>query len=259
MSEKQRKRLRIKRGWRWALGGAAVLVGLAAWQAFRSLHREPYLLERATRVVTLKQDYANHLWLSSHEVLLIPTSQNGILVDTSTGRQQPVNTGSEAIGERMGNASQRAIRQQDILLRSYLIARSISFSMLPPEQRLKAQAILSHLPNCFVDGFATSPDGKREAYLLQVWRSTPVDKLDRFVQRLLPHRGTHSQSVFVLCLSDANGGHMHELAWEPIPASLQQPQLKPLLLPWPHSLQFTPDGKHVSFIYKDALWSVPVE
>ncbi len=246
------------------LGGMAGIMGLAALRAFFSPYHEPKLLERATRIATLKQDYPDSLWLSSHEVLLTSPSQHDILVDTTTGRQQPVNTNTEAMAQRMGRAPQRDQWLQDMRISSYLAGGPIKLTIFAPKKRRQVQAIQSHLPKpAGLEGFATSPDGKREASLLQVWRMTFRDHLGHFMRRFLPPQGTH-QSDFVLCVSDPNGGNMQEIAWEPIPDSLLKPRRTPLILksgqlvPWPHNLQLTLDGKHVSFLYKDALWTVPV-
>lgn len=253
----------IKRGLRWAIKGDASLVGSALLVGFVSQPHASLLMERATRMATLgPADYTNTLWVSPHQIVLIPPhSEKGMGVDTATRKQRPINTSSKEMGELEAHAPQSTRWQQDLSLAQYLYDPSLKLTLLSPVQRHQVEGMRSHLPKPIaLEGFATSPDGKQAAYLLQVFRGKPRNGSQPDL--LLPQK-TQPENGFALYRSGPNGENMQEVAREPMSEqalqSLAAASRSTNTATWPHALQFTPDGKHVSFLYKRALWKVPLE
>jgi hypothetical protein len=88
-----------------------------------------------------------------------------------------------------------------------------------------------------------SPDGRRIAWFLTASATSRQ----------------HGQKRISLWISDLNGRHFHELGSLPYPNSL-----KPTSTDWlqeltfePRELRWLPSGKRLSFVYKNALWTLP--
>ncbi|HLV81271.1 MAG TPA: hypothetical protein VKT32_13370 [Chthonomonadaceae bacterium] len=97
------------------------------------------------------------------------------------------------------------------------------------------------------EDIALSPDGRHLGWIVYVkYDSTPRSLIEVRTSRL------DGSEVHIIRKMEFNPGPA-PYGGLPHPAS---PGPRP---PWPLSLQWTPDGKRLSFIYKDILWSVPVE
>ncbi len=91
---------------------------------------------------------------------------------------------------------------------------------------------------------APSPDGKR---LLWTTGSLKNSKVTQLLDRILPHRSRIHPAQMCYFLSDIDGRNRHPIFSD----SLLRP--RSLALAW------TPDSRHLSFIYKDYFYLVPVD
>lgn len=63
---------------------------------------------------------------------------------------------------------------------------------------------------------------------------------------------SNRQEIWV---SDVDGSHVHEIGFHEMTRIEGQQAMSDILI----ALQWTPDGKRLSFLYKDALWTVPAD
>src|SRR5207248_1115695 len=95
-----------------------------------------------------------------------------------------------------------------------------------------------------------SPDGERLAWVM--WRRNR-DPLQSFVQRFLPRSFVSSPSRWEVWVSSVDGSHLRQIGHEYLPAP-ESIETIPIL-----TIQWLPDGKHLSFIYKDVLYMLPAD
>lgn len=100
-----------------------------------------------------------------------------------------------------------------------------------------------------------SPRGDRLAWWLQYEHVLPGASM---LHRVYPAYPVKPQSMLSLWTSRADGTEMNEVGHIPIlPGSDSDPGS--LSHYYPINIQWTPDEKHLSFVYKDALYTVPTE
>ncbi|HZO87812.1 MAG TPA: hypothetical protein VFB38_05690 [Chthonomonadaceae bacterium] len=98
---------------------------------------------------------------------------------------------------------------------------------------------------------ALSPQGDRLAWLLHL-RQEP-DRMTRFLSRWIPWLRRAPKGAMVLRTSRLDGNDIQDVGYMQI-----QPDE---FLRWfqPYRLQWLPGGKRLSFLYKDAVWTVPAD
>jgi hypothetical protein len=97
---------------------------------------------------------------------------------------------------------------------------------------------------------AFDPRGHRLAWMLEATRSSP---LGRFVRRWIRSVHVTEHHRVELWVSRPDGSRMREVGYVAL-----NPE-DDAMAEGPHYLQWLPDGEHVSFIYRNALWTVPVD
>jgi hypothetical protein len=126
----------------------------------------------------------------------------------------------------------------------------------PLKEGAKPAEKLVPLPG-FADNYSTivSPRGDRIAWVISgTGRKSPTNLLERLFgflgQKPVPTTG--------LWVSKVDGSELHEIGrmefpWKPKGNTLPSAALRPSLVRW------MPDGKHLSFIHDEALYTVPVD
>jgi hypothetical protein len=94
-----------------------------------------------------------------------------------------------------------------------------------------------------------SPRGDRIAYL--IWHTEP-DMLP-ILHYILPRKDQLRTSKSSLWVSRRDGSELHEIGACPMHEQDGRGERYPKLLHW------LPDGKHVSFVYHDSLYTVPID
>jgi len=64
-----------------------------------------------------------------------------------------------------------------------------------------------------------------------------------------------ANGTYILCISDTDGSHMQVIG--SMQGYLAPKTVNHQLYYWPETLRWTPDGKHISFIFRNALYTVP--
>jgi hypothetical protein len=108
-----------------------------------------------------------------------------------------------------------------------------------------------HLPGLASD-VHVSPQGDRMAWLLQNNRALPWDTL---LHRLFPAWRMVKHFSMSLWVSRLDGSQMHEVG----SIVLRSPAVRAGQISWPWNIRWLPGGKRLSFLYNDALWTVPAE
>jgi hypothetical protein len=116
------------------------------------------------------------------------------------------------------------------------------YPSLAPERRYR----LSAPAGWQIRNLVLSPGGDRLASLLVTSRVSPIQAL---LARLLPRYVPNARpvDVYQLRLSRLDGTHMREIGFQEASSGLVT------------QLQWTPDGKHLSFILLNSLYIVPIE
>jgi hypothetical protein len=98
-----------------------------------------------------------------------------------------------------------------------------------------------------VKGYLYSPDGHRIAWLLSIAHTSPIAA---FVKRFLPKFHVATERTDSLWVSRLDGGDFHEIGMVSDKISQHQPGLS--------CMRWLPSGRRISFLYQDAIWTVPV-
>ncbi len=98
----------------------------------------------------------------------------------------------------------------------------------------------------FIQQIALSPSGDRLAWLL--WHDQTPGRFQRFLHRWFSSVKLDSKQIIELWISRTDGSNMHEIGQQELPID----SFNFLSLHW------TPNGKALSFYYKDALYAIPV-
>jgi hypothetical protein len=104
-----------------------------------------------------------------------------------------------------------------------------------------------HLPG-FVHAVKVSPQGDRVAWLLWRQNTSPVFKM---LQRLFPTLKKDEHESLAIYTSKLDGSQMREIGWVD-----SKPQPTGSLI---EEMRWLPNGKNLSLIANDTLWTVPVE
>jgi len=94
-----------------------------------------------------------------------------------------------------------------------------------------------------------SHEGGRLAWVLLSTHEAP---LMHWLRRLFPHQVAPVQASAEIWVSRSNGREMHEIGRRLL--SDEDEKIDPL-----HGLQWLPSARRLSFLYKDALWTVPTD
>jgi hypothetical protein len=118
----------------------------------------------------------------------------------------------------------------------------------PSQQPYQSYPI--HLPlDTQIRAIQYTPNGDRIAWLLKFTYELPIT---RMLHRFIPAIKSETVSHMELRVSNLDGSNMHSLGYVmTMPDSLNDTE--------PHSLEWTRDGKNVSFIYQNVLWTVAAE
>jgi hypothetical protein len=98
-----------------------------------------------------------------------------------------------------------------------------------------------------------SPDGERLSWVLWRHKTVPWQAL---VQRFIPRVQVSSQERWEIWVSGVDGSNMRQIGYEDLPGPENN---KALSIPTLPTLQWLPDGKQLSFIYKDVVYIVPAD
>jgi hypothetical protein len=122
-------------------------------------------------------------------------------------------------------------------------------SVTVPEAAVRKYSVRLPL-KVLLRGVAISNDGKRLAWLLQY---AYVPPLAAWLHRALPRISAQSRVTQSLWVSRLDGTGMVEVGHLPIADEKEAEKAGNRLLRW------LPGGRRLSFLYQDALWTVPVE
>lgn len=95
-----------------------------------------------------------------------------------------------------------------------------------------------------------SPNGDRIAWQVTSYN---LDTRPRWVQRFFPFVPRRNEDITELWISNLDGSDMRNLGHIITP----RPETSEETIPYMDSLKWLPDGKSLSFEYKDQLWTVP--
>jgi hypothetical protein len=111
-----------------------------------------------------------------------------------------------------------------------------------------APTVILHPPQgTKVEEAVQSEDRVRIAWLVV---GTHTSLFSRWVHRLVPQYAA-SRATAELWLSRSDGRAMHELGYIPLKGDSDEAEK-------PHDLVWLPSGRAISFLYKDALWTLPI-
>lgn len=125
------------------------------------------------------------------------------------------------------------------------------------KEQLPVKKYTVHMPfKIFAKEMLFSPKGDRIAWPLMQYAATP-SPVDAWLHKLIPSFKLPPKAKFGLWISHIDGSEMHEIGYVP---------LKPDLINGgtmaedaPNSIQWLPDGKRLSFQYKNNLYIIPVD
>jgi len=103
----------------------------------------------------------------------------------------------------------------------------------------------------FHNGVALSPQGDRLAWILQV-KQDPPGPFRRFLSRWMPSLQRAPEAVLEMRTTRLDGSDVHVIGHMALP----KPDPK---AEYPGQLQWLPDGKRLSFVYKSVLYTVPAD
>ena len=98
-----------------------------------------------------------------------------------------------------------------------------------------------------------SPQGDRIAWVLTVSETPPFNNV---LGRLFPSSAMQNQEILGIWVSQIDGSKMHEVG-----------HIKKPLRPFNDNtetdnlddIEWLPDGRHLSFVYKDTLWMIEAD
>lgn len=102
---------------------------------------------------------------------------------------------------------------------------------------------------------ALSPHGDRLAWLVCLIEEPSVEQpsvVTKFLGKWFPSLRPAPRHILQLRTSRLDGSGVHEIGRMEIPNNTASTEL-------PHNLSWLPDGKRLSFIYQQALWTVPAD
>jgi hypothetical protein len=115
----------------------------------------------------------------------------------------------------------------------------ITSSMIPHKYTIRLPEISA------LRGFEFSPDGEHIAWAFVFSRINPWMRFQRW---LFPSFTPHPQSTIEIWTSNIDGSHMHTLGYIDL-SSYKEGDVGGFC-----SMAWTPDGKHLSFVYDSSLW-----
>ncbi|HZO91550.1 MAG TPA: hypothetical protein VFB38_24725 [Chthonomonadaceae bacterium] len=104
-----------------------------------------------------------------------------------------------------------------------------------------------------------SPNGDRVVWLLEESYVPPVSA---WLHRVCPEYSASSGPALGIWISRLDGTQMREVGCVPVTRSWQEHNRVPIqqwARLWPVHIHWLPDGKQLSFVYRDALWMVPAD
>jgi hypothetical protein len=107
-------------------------------------------------------------------------------------------------------------------------------------------------PDTVIDDFVFSPRGDQIAWKLKLERVPPMARL---LHRLYPRYSASPEHAVGLWVSDLDGRNLREIGHLDLHPAANSDTAEPE----PEDVQWLPDGKRLSFLYKQALWIVPID
>ncbi|HLK57646.1 MAG TPA: hypothetical protein VKU00_13860 [Chthonomonadaceae bacterium] len=98
----------------------------------------------------------------------------------------------------------------------------------------------------FVYDIKVSPDGKHIVWILE---SHGKDPWQAFLHRFIPRISGSDRHRWEIWVSDTDGSHMRQIGYEELPNPGDYSSV-------PMDLQWLPDGKHLSFLHKETLYTL---
>lgn len=103
-------------------------------------------------------------------------------------------------------------------------------------------------PNSLIRDLVISPRGDRLAWQLR------YPQTETFIDRWIPFLRRPAERWVGLAVSNIDGSNMHEIGRIPLRLSGRDKSI-----PEPDYLRWSPDGKLLSFVYRDTLFAVPAD
>jgi hypothetical protein len=97
---------------------------------------------------------------------------------------------------------------------------------------------------------ALSPRGDRLAWIIHVMEEPP--RMQKWLSRWLPSLKAAPREIIELRISQLDGSDMKIIGYIDAPNQTQDDWKK-----WPDKLRWLPDGQRLSFLYDNALWTIP--
>jgi hypothetical protein len=218
--------LRDSRRWvRLTLSEGKLVASTYSLDSTEVRHSEPFSLPRGTSSDKSVSVFSHLLGeISKDRILATPAEIDPAAV---TGPDREICFYTVNIGSGQPNVSEYTIRVPKTTLPLLDGKNALSF---------REQVVLS-------------PKGDRLAWLLYSRRETPPFR--RFMNRFFSGSRSPISSHVTISVSGIDGSNFRTIGG--IDEQTTNPNAFPLLLRW------TPDGRRLSFIYKDAVWTVPAD